>query len=175
MILNVLVLQLMNRPCKQTVPQLITIDMDVHANLFVRWNHEFLMNIPSAQLVTDNKVIPPTHVIETLPSSVEVILPTCFWVKTCFQVDAALNWVNMFATLDWVNCNVAFEWLNKSSPVWVDIYVQVNLASEWVNVFNAHVRVNSPIMCTNMLCTWGVRASAWQTRVLTVVKCQLNE
>ena len=23
--------------------------------------------------------------------------------------------------------------------------------------------------------TWGVRASAWQTRVLTVVKCQLNE
>ena len=156
MILNVLVLQLMNRPCMQIVPQLITTYMHVRANLFVRWNHEFLMNILSAQLVTDNKVIPPTHVIETLPSSVEVILPTRFRVKTCFQVDAALNWVNMFPTLDRVNCNAAFEWLNKSSPVWVDTYVQVNLASEWVNMFNAHVRVNPPIMCTNMLrtCVW---------------------
>ena len=133
--LNVLVLQLMNKSCMQGVSQL-TIFTDVPSSLSVHRNHEFLVNTFSAQFVWNNKIILPACVVEILPTDVKVILPARFRVKTCFQVNVVLKCIDAFATLDRVNDKATFEWVSKSAThVWVNTYDQVNLASEWANMF----------------------------------------
>src|SRR6267154_4806969 len=138
--LSVLVLQQMNKPCIQVMSQLATICVDVHVSFFMPHNREFFMNSSSALFIMHDEVTLPTNVAVTLLTGVSAILPTHFWVKTCFQVNAFLECDNTFTALDRVNYNTAFEWVNKSTTcVCVYSYFRKNIASEWVNMFTCHV------------------------------------
>ena len=97
----------------QVVSQLATIYVDSPVSLFTPQNHESLVNMSFGQFVTNEEVILPACGWETLPTSVQVMLPAHFWVNTCFQVNAALKGVNKSATPTWVNTCVQ---VNDSFP-----------------------------------------------------------
>ena len=170
----------------QVVSQLATIYVDSPVSLFTPQNHKSLVNMSFGQFVTNDEVILPVCVGETFPTSVQVMLPARFRVNTCFQVNAALKWVNLFVTLDRVNKSATLDWVNKSAThTWVNTCVQVNDALKWVNLFatlhwvnkstthawvNTCVQVNDALKRVNLFATLDqVNKSATHACVNTCV------